>query len=108
MKALADLYPAGRFDYKRVRPNVLVDTGVTRGFIENEWVGKTVALGGEVRLRIYKECGRCVMTTLSQGGLPSDVGILRTLMHYNRGKLGVYASVQDGGRVERNDQVILM
>ena len=101
-------FKSGVFDPPRFRPNVLVDTDEAKGFVEDEWVGRVLALGDEVRLRIYKECGRCVMTTLPQGGMPSDTGILRTVMKSNSGKLGVLASVQNGGRVKRNDQVLLM
>jgi len=108
LRTLTDIYPTGVFDTPRFRPNVLVDTGEAKGFVEDEWVGRVLALGDEVRLRIYKGCGRCVMTTLPQGGMPSDTGILRTVMKSNSGKLGVLASVQSGGMVKRGDQVVLM
>ena len=47
------------------------------GFAENAWVGHTLAIGTAVRLNITGPCGRCVMTTLAQGDLPMDPGILR-------------------------------
>ena len=37
-----------------------------------------LAIGDAVRLSITVPCPRCVMTTLSQGDLPIDNGILRT------------------------------
>jgi uncharacterized protein YcbX len=108
LKALTDLYPAGNFDPLRFRPNILIDTGEAKGFVEASWVGSTLAVGDEVRMKVYRECGRCVMTTLPQAGLPTDTGVLRTVMRFNRGKLGVFASVVRGGRVRRQDLVALL
>jgi len=105
LRELATLYPAGDFNPLRFRPNLLVDSGDARGFVEAEWVGKTLGVGGEVRLKVLKECGRCVMTTLPQRELAADTGILRTVMRFNRGKVGVLASVLKGGRVSRKDSV---
>jgi len=47
-------------------------------FVENDWIGRTVAIGANVRLAITEPCPRCVMITLPQGDLPRDSGILRT------------------------------
>jgi len=48
-----------------------------------------------------------VMTTLSQGDLPKDNGILRTAAQHNRANVGVYASVVQGGKVRRGDSLSL-
>jgi len=48
-----------------------------KDFVENSWIGRTLALGDAVRLSITGPCARCVMTTLAQGDLPMDAGILR-------------------------------
>lgn len=103
---LQELYPTGRFDVRRFRPNVLVETEAG-GFVENDWVGRELALGEDVRLRIVKPCGRCVMTTLPQFDLPKDPGILRAAAQHNAAKVGVYASVVQGGRVTCGDPVLL-
>jgi len=47
------------------------------------------------------------MTTLSQGDLPKDPGVLRTVVQQNDGNVGVYASVVRGGLVHRGDDVFL-
>ena len=101
---LRELYPEGRFEARRFRPNIVVSTA-ERGFVENEWIGQTVAIGDEVRLEITGPCGRCVMTTLSQGDLPKDPGILRTAAQNNNAKVGVYAGVVAGGTIRRGDPV---
>ena len=82
-------------------------TDGARDFIENVWVGHTLALGDQVRLRITGPCPRCVMTTLPQGDLPADPGILRTAAQHNQASVGVYASVVHGGTVRRGDAVRL-
>ena len=101
---LHELYPEGRFEARRFRPNIVVSTA-EQGFVENDWIGQTVAIGDEVRLEITGPCGRCVMTTLSQGDLPKDPGILRTAAQHNEAKVGVYAGVVAGGTIRRGDSV---
>ena len=103
---LRELYPQGRFEVRRFRPNIVVSTGEdARGFVENDWIGHTVAIGDTVRLRITGPCPRCVMTTLAQGDLPKDAGILRTAAQHNGANVGVYAEVEHVGSVQRGDSV---
>jgi uncharacterized protein YcbX len=104
---LSTLYPEGRFEVRRFRPNIVVRTEDGDGFVENDWVGRTLALGDEVRLNITKPCSRCVMTTLPQGDLPKDPGILRAAAQHNDVNVGIYASVIRGGMVRRGDAVWL-
>jgi uncharacterized protein YcbX len=105
---LQDLYPQGRFEVRRFRPNIVVQTDAgEKDFAENGWVGKTLVIGESVRLSITAPCGRCVMTTLPQGDLPRDAGILRTAAQHNRANVGAYASVLQGGRISRGDSVRL-
>ncbi len=105
---LRELYPQGRFEVRRFRPNIVVepDSGA-KGFVENDWIGHTLALGDEVRLSITGPCPRCVMTTLPQGDLPRDPGILRTAAQHNQVNVGVYANVVRGGTIRRGDPVRL-
>jgi uncharacterized protein YcbX len=105
---LRELYPEGRFEVRRFRPNVVVETADgAKDFVENDWIGRTLAIGDAVRLKITDPCPRCVMTTLPQGDLPKDPGILRTAAQHNQVHVGVYASVLRGGRVQRGDAVRL-
>src|SRR6266513_5268423 len=103
---LRELYPQGRFDVRRFRPNIVVQlvSGEKR-FAENVWIGHTLAIGDQVRLNITGPCGRCVMTTLAQGDLPKDPGILRTAAQHNKVNVGVYAAVLRGGTIRRGDPV---
>ena len=106
---LGELYPQGRFEVRRFRPNIVVAPALGEtGFVEDGWVGRTVAIGDEVRLSITAPCPRCVMTTLPQGDLPRDPGILRTAAKHNGVNVGVYAAVLRGGTARRGDSVRLV
>ncbi len=105
---LRELYPQGRFEVRRFRPNVVVEpVSGEKGFAESAWVGQTLAIGMQVRLSIVGPCARCVMTTLAQGDLPKDAGILRTAAQHNHVQVGVYAAVVRGGTIRRGDPVRL-
>jgi uncharacterized protein YcbX len=104
---LHDLTPESRFDVRRFRPNFVIEpTGGAEGFVEDGWIGRTLTVG-EARLRIDGPCPRCVMTTLSQGDLPKDSGVLRTIVQKHEGNVGVYASIVRGGAVTVGDAVRL-
>jgi uncharacterized protein YcbX len=106
---LRELYPHGRFEVRRFRPNMVVQTEHgEKDFVEDAWIGKTLAIGDAVRLSITGPCPRCVMTTLAQGDLPNDPGILRTPAQQHKANVGVYASVLQGGKVRRRDSVRLL
>ena len=103
---LRELYPEGRFEIRRFRPNIVVELASgEKDFIENLWIGKKLAIGEDIILRINGPCTRCVMITLPQGDLPKDLGILHTVARYNQVNVGVYASVLRGGKVHRGDLV---
>jgi hypothetical protein len=105
---LRELYPQGRFEVRRFRPNIVVQVGSgEKNFAENAWIGRTLSIGNEVRLSVTGPCPRCVMTTLPQGDLPRDTGILRTAAQHNQANVGVYAAVLRGGTIRRGDPVTL-
>jgi uncharacterized protein YcbX len=106
---LRELYPQGRFEVRRFRPNLVVETPDHVGdFVEDGWIGRTVQVGDAVRLSVTGPCPRCVMTTLAQADLPKDSGILRTAAQHNKVNVGVYASVVRGGHVRRGDALRLL
>ncbi len=116
LNRLSELYPQGRFETRRFRPNLIVMVGEGEaGFVENEWVGRCLDVGESLRLSVTNPCPRCVMTTLPQGDLPGDHGILRTAAQYNQPyvpalaqtmpSVGVYANVVREGAVRRGDHL---
>ena len=106
IERLRELYPQGRFEVRRFRPNIVVEpSSGEEGFVEDDWVGKTLVIADEVRIDITEPCPRCVMTTLPQGDLPKDPGILRTAAQHNQVNVGVYGAVLQGGTIRRGDPV---
>ncbi len=106
LEQLRSGYPNGQFALQRFRPNLVVETmGEATGFVEESWIGQTLLIGNAVRLRVTGPCPRCVMTTLPQGNLPKDPGILRTALQLNQGNVGVYAVVIQGGVIQAGDEI---
>lgn len=106
---LTALYPAGRFEARRFRPNIFVMLNSREaGFVENKWIGRTLCIGEHVQLEITGPCPRCVMTTLPQGDLPQDMTVLQTAVKANQGGVGIYATVKRGGTIRRRDPVRIL
>lgn len=110
------LRPQSRFDERRFRMNLIVATHES-GFVENDWVKRTLQIGETVRVLITMPDPRCVMTTLAQGELPRDVDVLRTLVTHNRIPAGgtdtlpcagVYARVTSVGLVRSGDPIAVI
>jgi uncharacterized protein len=104
---LRELYPEGRFEVRRFRPNIVVESDYKEknDFVENSWIGKKLTIGKDIVLKVTAPCTRCVMITLPQGDLPKDLGILCTVARYNQVHVGVYASVEHSGTIHRGDTV---
>jgi hypothetical protein len=105
---LREINPRSRFEPRRFRPNLIIDTGDQKGFVENDWVGKVIAIGPEVRIQVTGPCPRCVMTTLAQADLPKDPAILKTAAQHNKAGVGAYASVIQTGTICIGDQLTLV
>lgn len=104
LAALGAHNPSARFNVRRFRPNVVVETGGAAGLVESDWLGRTLQIGG-ARLKIEAPCPRCVMTTLPQGDLAKDPSVLRTIVRDAAQNVGVYATVTTPGRVTAGDAV---
>lgn len=89
LRAMAAEHPAGQWDERRFRPNIVFDDdGATDGLAEDAWFGSDLLIGDSVRIHIVAPTPRCVMTTLAQPGLPHDSDILRTVAQTNNRSLG--------------------
>src|SRR6476646_2941809 len=108
LNRLRKLYPQGRFEVRRFRPNIVVrPENDDAQFVETSWVGRELRIGDDVVLEITDHCPRCVMTTLPQRDLAKDSEILRTAARNNEVHVGVYAEVRRAGTVQRGDTVTL-
>ena len=119
---LRELNPAGRFETRRFRPNIVVAPFAgEREFVENQWLSRPLRVGEDIKLQMIDPCPRCIVITLAQGDLPRDAGILRTIAENNSvasatlapglvlpAVAGVYASVLSGGAIRRGETAWLM
>lgn len=97
LRAGAALHPAGTWDARRFRPNLVIDVaGDEAEFVEDAWTNVRV---GAVELEIYKRTTRCVITARAQPGIPDDLGVTRALARNRSAKLGVYARVTSPGTI---------
>ncbi len=98
-------HPDGCFEPVRFRPNLVVDTGEAPVFAEAGWVGGRLHVGDAVTLHVFKECERCVLTTLAQDGLPKDTQVLKTVTTHNGTNMGIYCAVPRPGTIRVGDAV---
>lgn len=115
LERLSELEPESDFDLRRFRMNVIVDTPANGGFVENDWVGRALAIGDQVRVGVALPDPRCCMPSLAQDGIERDPKILKALAKHNRidvaGSLypcaGVYAVAHATGTIRKDDRVSL-
>lgn len=106
-------YPAGDFDPRRFRPNLVVDVGGEPDFVEDGWLDRRLRVG-EALFRVIVPTPRCVIPTLGCDELPADPGIMRAIAREHRipvldlGRLsclGVYLEVLEPGTVRLGDRI---
>ncbi|WP_406129730.1 MOSC domain-containing protein [Streptomyces canus] len=112
---LRTVYPAGDFDARRFRPNLVVDTHDGPGFPEDVWPGSLLR-AGDALFRVVVPTPRCVIPTPGHDELPPDPGIMRAVAREHRIRvfdlgrlscLGVYLDVLKAGAVRVGDVITL-
>jgi uncharacterized protein YcbX len=105
MRAMEDVAASQQWDARRFRPNVVVDVGEARRFVEDDWVGGRLRIG-EVELEVVKRTTRCSMVGRAQpGGIQGDMEVIGALRSHHDLTLGVHAQVVVPGVVRRGDPV---
>jgi len=115
---LARLSPGIDFNAGRFRPNLVIAAAPgLSGFVENDWVGRTVLIGDTIKLRISDPTPRCMIPTQAQhGGIEKDMKVVSTIVEHNRLPVpvldneelpcvGIYGFVLQGGNVRNGDTV---
>jgi uncharacterized protein YcbX len=114
LATMASHHPAGDWSPARFRSNLVIAVE-DDGIVENEWVGRRVAIG-DAALEVVSPSPRCVMTTLPQRGLTRDKAVLQAIARHNRVEfaglgdwacLGAYATVAVPGEIAVGDEVVL-
>jgi uncharacterized protein YcbX len=100
--------PGSIFDPRRFRPTIFVDSGERDdGFLEDDWIGGTLAVGSALKIVALQPALRCVMTTHPQEDLQRDYTILRTAAVHHKVKVGVFASIGAAGKIRVGDPVYI-
>ncbi len=93
-------------DVQRFRPNILVEAAEEAPFPEDRWVGSVLRIG-EMRMRVDKRDGRCLVITIDPDTTERRPEILRAVARDRQGCLGVYGSTVEPGHVRLDDQVFV-
>jgi len=101
LRSGATAYPAGAWDVRRFRPNVLIELA-GEGWLEDAWLGR-VLRAGTAQLSPEKACVRCSMVTRAQPGLAKDVDIYKTVHRTHAGDAGVRTQVVQPGILSEGD-----
>lgn len=98
---------AKEFEARRFRPNFLIEGCSPHE--EDTWLGSTVAMGLEVRLRVVAPDPRCAITTIDPDTGKRDFDTPRFLLAYRPSArapyFGVYATVECPGTVSVGDSL---
>jgi uncharacterized protein YcbX len=97
-----------RVDKRRFRANVYVDLTSTKGFAENDLVGRSVRIGSKVVITILERDPRCVIITLDPDTGEQAPAILKKVAQAHDGMAGVYGAVLMEGMVHKGDPVEVM
>lgn len=96
-----------QFDSRRFRPTLLLSGAKVHE--EDEWVGNSVRVGRQLRLRLVSRDPRCAITTLAPSTGERDFDTLRLILRYRpnlrAAYLGVYAIVEQPGTIAVGDEV---
>ncbi len=91
---------------QRFRPNFLIEATEDTPFLEDTWVGSVLRIGN-LRMRVDKRDGRCVVITIDPVTTKRNPEILRTVASERQGCAGVYGTTVEPGEVALNDNVVL-
>ncbi|MHA7240403.1 MOSC domain-containing protein [Arthrobacter sp. TMS1-12-1] len=105
LAALAEVL-GGAVEERRFRPNLVLDTGSAPLFLDRDWAGVELAIGGEVVITVGAGMPRCTMIDQPQAGTVAGPKALKALSVHN-GEFGVQARVDRIGTISVGDLVTL-
>lgn len=98
-----------RADPARFRANLLLDVDGA-AFVEDDWSGRRMAIGGEVVVRLGPGMPRCVMVDMAQPheGLPDDGRLLKAVAATHQLDFGLMVDVERPGTIRLGDEAALL
>lgn len=94
-------------DERRFRANIIIDTGDSPAFVEDDWVGSELMVGRGTVLRLGAGMPRCVMIDQPQAGVPAEPKALKILGSHHQMELGLQAHAVHTGTVKVGDVLTL-
>lgn len=92
----------------RFRMTVIADLPGGADFPEDELVGRTIALGSEVQMRLDVRDSRCMVVNFDPETAERDPAVLRAVVARREQCLGVYGSVVRPGVVRAGDPIAVV
>src|SRR5262249_45441950 len=92
-------------DGRRLRPNLVI--GGVEGLEERKWPGRKLRVGSVV-IAVDSLRGRCVMTTYDPDTIDQDSSVLKDIVKRFSGELALNCATEQGGAIERNQNVELL
>lgn len=95
-------------DYKRFRPNLILDLTEKQPYIEDTWFGGRLLIGESVEIQVNRHCERCMIITINPENSEKDPSLLKFINRTRQNCFGVYASVLNTGKIRIGDEVQLV
>lgn len=92
-----------RTDVRRFRPNILIASGPSIPFEEDEWIHGILTFGEDgdaAAIVITNRDERCAMVNFDPDSGQTDKEVLKSIVRARDNRLGVYATVTRPGRLE--------
>lgn len=93
---------ARRLDVRRFRPNILIASGPSIPFEEDEWVHGVLTFGEDgdaATIAITNRDERCAMVNFDPDSGQTDKEVLKSIVRARDNRLGVYGTVTRPGRL---------
>jgi uncharacterized protein YcbX len=91
----------------RFRPNLLVAAAPGEEFPEDTWIGATLRIGNEMRMRVDVRDPRCVITTMDPDTGVRDPRVLREIARRRGNCAGVYGTTVTPGPIAVGNAVMI-
>ncbi|MDP4170691.1 MAG: MOSC domain-containing protein [Bacillota bacterium] len=105
LEKISELCGSNLLDFRRFRPNLVIELDSGKPFEEEEWIGKEIVIN-DVVFRVNQGCERCFYINVDPVN-PSliDSKILKTLVKERNMIAGVYMSVVRTGEIPTGAEV---
>jgi uncharacterized protein YcbX len=94
-------------DLRRFRANIYADMEEMAGYAEADYVGRTLAIGAQLRIVVLGPDPRCKMIALDPDTAELTPEIMRHVARMHDGMAGVYAAVLAEGVASVGDEIVV-